>query len=389
MRKGSYKNFNRYVNGIFHLSNSLQDSFKLRLFIDYSIYNDVNLFNRIANIRNIQIVLYKCKYFSISKYHLGVFGTIMRLFPLFDFKNNDTNIVIVTDVDVNADKSDFVCQRYKNFVENDNIPKDQEYCVYWRGRPQHSTNENKSFIICDKFIKPYCLCGSLLGLTKKVASVVITDFLLNTYRYKRVYEVYGSYATLKNTKRCDNYICFGFDEYFLNNVLLVYILKNKLPYVIKFGFNLMQCFYFVNETTRMLSSYSEYIDFILKGIMPNLDRSSFEQKMQYLDNVLWINDDFVTNDSIEQIQIDVIKRMYQLMYNVYSTKSFNTIFTKDMLDIIFQPNTVKYARFLKVVVNGPKHRKFVLEEHTKNHLSSYMLQKLKSITTPSRKNIFV
>ena len=80
MRKGSYKNFNRYVNGIFHLSNSLQDSFKLRLFIDYSIYNDVNLFNRIANIRNIQIVLYKCKYFSISKYHLGVFGTIMRLF---------------------------------------------------------------------------------------------------------------------------------------------------------------------------------------------------------------------------------------------------------------------------------------------------------------------
>jgi len=32
--------------------------------------------------------------------HMGTFGTIVRFFPMFDFKDNNTNLVVISDLDV-------------------------------------------------------------------------------------------------------------------------------------------------------------------------------------------------------------------------------------------------------------------------------------------------
>ena len=38
---------------------------------------------------------------SDSKYHIDLFGTLVRYFPLFNFNNNDAKSVIVVDIDIN------------------------------------------------------------------------------------------------------------------------------------------------------------------------------------------------------------------------------------------------------------------------------------------------
>ncbi len=48
-----------------------------------------------------EIYLFDCKnYKSNNLYHVDLFATFIRFFPLFDFKNNDADNVIISDVDL-------------------------------------------------------------------------------------------------------------------------------------------------------------------------------------------------------------------------------------------------------------------------------------------------
>ena len=100
---GSYKNFEMYMKGLNNLTNFIRNSFKgykLRLFIDESIFEDKYILEKLKSYNIIQLVKYHCTEFVIDdKYHRGLFGTLIRFFPMFDFPNNDAGIVRVTDID--------------------------------------------------------------------------------------------------------------------------------------------------------------------------------------------------------------------------------------------------------------------------------------------------
>ena len=50
----------------------------------------------------IHIIIFECcNYKEDSKYHLDNFGSLVRYFPIFDFNNNDTNNVIICDIELN------------------------------------------------------------------------------------------------------------------------------------------------------------------------------------------------------------------------------------------------------------------------------------------------
>jgi hypothetical protein len=100
-----YKNFNIYIKGIKKIINMVnnQDKYYLRIFIDEHIKNDENIFNILKSSNKIQIVLFTCEKYIKDKYHIDVFGALVRLFPIFDFENNDSETVIIIDVDLKDD----------------------------------------------------------------------------------------------------------------------------------------------------------------------------------------------------------------------------------------------------------------------------------------------
>ncbi len=104
INSGSYKNFNIYVQGMKDLSkyvNKYDPTYKIRLFIDYSIFNDTKIMNMLKKLNNVQLVLYHCENFVRDKiYHRGIFGTIVRYFPIFNFPKNDAGIVRIIDIDL-------------------------------------------------------------------------------------------------------------------------------------------------------------------------------------------------------------------------------------------------------------------------------------------------
>ena len=84
---------------LYKISNNY--NLEIRMFIDNSIYEDSDIMKYLNKFNNITLILYKCNNFIINNnYHVGLFDTLVRFFPLFNFKNNDYNIVYITDTDI-------------------------------------------------------------------------------------------------------------------------------------------------------------------------------------------------------------------------------------------------------------------------------------------------
>ena len=90
-----YKNFDIYVRGLKKLIKLVeeQNNYVLRIFIDPNIKSDKEIYPILAESKKVQIIMFKCfNYMDNSNFHIDVFGAMVRLFPLFDFENNEQDI---------------------------------------------------------------------------------------------------------------------------------------------------------------------------------------------------------------------------------------------------------------------------------------------------------
>jgi len=141
--------------------NTKYKKFIIRLFIDNSIYNDTKLFNKLK-ILNIEIVIYSCPNYIINNiHHYGTFGTLIRFFPMFNFPNNDADLVIIQDADFIEKKLDGLIDvidkldlynNYKNF--------------YILKIPDISTNFDNFNIIYKNIFNSYTVASAFISISK-------------------------------------------------------------------------------------------------------------------------------------------------------------------------------------------------------------------------------
>ena len=256
----THKDFNLYIDGLEKLYEKVISdpmNFSLRLFIDESVYKDSQLMSRINSLEKIELVLYKCKEYEIpnTEFHYGFFGTMLRFFPLFDFENNDANLVIICDID----DYNYFDMNKSNVLECKNF--EQIYML-------KKGNLGKNIIFDLKMlnhgnINPYSVASSFFGY-KKTDHKVIIDFMKKME--KNPFKVFSNYknkvkdlgkkipdSIYKNYK---NFI-YGFDEYFLNVDYTNYFIKNKLPWAVRIKWSPFSSlfFYFVHIFVFSLQSY--------------------------------------------------------------------------------------------------------------------------------------
>lgn len=111
MASKSYKDLSIYVNGLKVLHDYRvreTPGYYLRLFIDESICSDKEIMAKLNKLDKLEMVLYSCPNFTTRMensdvvFHEGVFGMMVRFFPMYDFPNNDANIVLITDIDISS-----------------------------------------------------------------------------------------------------------------------------------------------------------------------------------------------------------------------------------------------------------------------------------------------
>ncbi len=193
--KKHYKNFNVYLKGINNLIKIVeqQQKYMLRIFIDENIKNDKEIFNILNSSKHVQLVVFSCAKYMKDNYHLDVFGALVRLFPVFNFENNDSGNVIIIDIDLGKEDLETL-----KTIMNYDTDKEQ---IVGKGRAED--------LIIRKIYPHYYLnlCGFY---NKKYSSEIITDFITNAHKI----DDKGLYNVRNST------FGFGTDELFLNNYFI-------------------------------------------------------------------------------------------------------------------------------------------------------------------------
>lgn len=247
--KNSYRDLNFYVDQFKNTYKILKTNFpkyKIRMFIDDNIFNDKNLMNKLNKYDDLQLVRFKCNSYLIDNYHIGLFSTMIRFFPLFDFDNNDTNFVIISDIDYNKK---FIKQLVQILYHIDNITLNKLSLVKYN---MDYTSSNSYMHEYSESHHGYIIAQSIIGINK-INHEVIINFLnevlnnkIDTHTKYTWYKIidYSKLPDIKYYKQI-NYnndhksFTYGIDEYFLSTTLPEYLSKNNIPYASYESFSLI------------------------------------------------------------------------------------------------------------------------------------------------------
>jgi hypothetical protein len=338
LKNFGYKPFLKYVHGVQYLSNVMHKKlprFHLRLFIDDTIYSDDELMKKLKAIKDIQIVRYSCPNFIVGGFHRGMFGTLVRLFPMFNFKNNDAKHVIITDIDYiserNVEKNILVIKAYLILKKHKKLENLYLICENFGVLGKFGLDENLSLDNYTKNLKiviPHISAGLIIN-TKRISMNPLINYLKNIDSNKEVHSLYSKNIKLLYNKFKSNNkkFVFGVDEYFLNNILLPYIDENKLEFCAKIKYNIINIIYdklfFKKEIRKDFSEkdinfFTTFFNYVLKDIddfkfMNIRDAFFFIDKYTYYEN-------YKKKKNFSENQIIIFKRLFKFYHFLIDKK---------------------------------------------------------------------
>ena len=223
--KTSYRDFNKYVDGLNLTITGFQKEFegklKLRVYFDSKIKDKI-LNKELLNNNFVELVEYHCPDFIKDDFHIGTFGTLIRLMPFFD---SSYKFIGITDIDLSEQEIKFFSEYYKLSMNS----KSDFSFINLMG---YHLRYNRDFLVgkignvalaqvCIK--NPYLDSNLMINFFNEVMQEK-SKFknILNALYEKRKHKEQGisldsSYPML-----------YGIDEYFINKVLLdKYLADNK------------------------------------------------------------------------------------------------------------------------------------------------------------------
>ena len=323
---GGYTSFDKYLNGIFLLNQFVIKEFpdfELRLFIDQTISDDKVIFEKLKK-NKIKLISFECSSFLTSSFHRGIFGMIVRFFPMFNFENNDAKNIIISDIDFsNSIKEYFFTLRDKiNFFEKNNI-KDLHSYFY-------GTLRDISIIRGNKII-PFIISPLQINY-KRIDSNVLIQYINNYKQYKtKILKTY-EHATNKIKKSNDEYIFYGWDEYFINNNYIDHLISDKISFSITYSYFITINLYYINKKTHTFkSSEITILENFYRSILKNSKKFTFKninESFNYVDN-LFFNTDYA---NLNNEQLNICFKIYEFYISNYHNNL--DLFGKDFVNVI-------------------------------------------------------
>lgn len=362
-----YKNFDNYLKGLFKLNKYVKknmNNYKIRLFIDNSIYTDKKIYSSIKNCDFVQIVLYSCPNFVIDKiHHIGLFGTIVRFFPMFDFDNNDADIILFSDTDsISFNKI------YKTIKILQNNKKINELYFVKNGSVAKSTAYNCDILYKNTF-KVYAMstsCASLKRINKTILLNYINDVSSNTNKIFSYQYTVSLNHELDNKYKSEykNFI-YGVDEYFLNNTLNNYLIDNNIPHAIDTKWSVFSNIYWVfamhknnpltKEKLNLLNILFDYV--LIENDYEKETQLNFYDKFKFLDKTI------IKNNS-ESIQI--IYRLYEAFVYLINNKLYKFLFPESYYQLFLSDEYFAIYDFEKIIFMNSSYSDIVIKKNIFN-----------------------
>ena len=239
MSNGGYKPFQKYTRGLGVLDRwAGERRMEVRLFAEASLLRDPAVSQALSALPRTRVFVYDCPPHGDAGAH-GLFGTMVRFFPLFDFPGNDAGVVLVADADAKPDMSfydekiDSMLGPYSGAEAARRVPMMMYHGNFWRG---------------DQFRGgdlPYCYADSIVGLRRANKDILLrfleelrAEVKRGTAHRLTPYPVEG-----KEEQKCVSGLCFGIDEHFTNSVLLPELVRRRARFEAHFTHYGIDAFY--------------------------------------------------------------------------------------------------------------------------------------------------
>ena len=378
MYNKGYKDFSIYIKGIYIMYNHVIHKIKnysIRLFIDNSIYKDENIMKILKKMNKLEIVVYECPQLLLKNknYHEGLFGTLIRFFPMFDFPNNDAKNVITTDIDDIAFKTVF--DTINNMIQNKKI-KD----IYLVKIGNISKNVKYKYNPYKNIITPYSIAQSFVSFLRLKNNVII-DFINNVKKSNRIYSYY--YEMIKDDifnkelmqkfNKSTNFV-YGIDEYFVNKTVTEYLIDNKLAFAISTKFEIISPLYYILDkqiykTPQQIILLNKLIDkilkfvfsyehkhsnkFIIKNNYKDIKNKSLENKYKLINNITY-------KDGKSDLYVKINEYLYKEFIKYYQKDEYKFLFPTYFYDLlsnklfgVYEYNIISYhnINYEDIIIN--------------------------------------
>jgi hypothetical protein len=340
-----YKDFSRYTDGIqalYHSVTKYYKDFSVRLFIDNSIYTDQSIMSKLKKLDKLEMVLYDCPMYKIDEnYHQGLFGTMIRFFPMFNFPNNDAKIVILSDID------DHAFRKYIDLFKILGSRIKDLYLIKFSNAGRMFKNKELYNHVYKNIILDYIKPQEMVCL-KQIDYHVIINFL-KVLDNKIIY----SYYLNKNLIRNDNYISkyennghfiYGIDEWFLNNDYVKYIIEHKLPFVERLNFNIFNPYYYqiITRNEDWIEKDKKIYNLLLIKILKYININS-ELDIEKKFNIIL---SFIDKNDKESIKLKY--KIYKLFIKIKDKKRYRFIFNTLFNDLLLSDKYIGLYEFSEI-----------------------------------------
>ena len=245
-----YKNFSMYVQGLntwIKMFHKLKPNFIIRIFIDNNIYQDKYIMEIINSSKYIEPVLFVCADYVLDKYHLGLFSSMIRFFPLFNFKNNDARSILCADIDW--------------LIRNELHTTYYKYILYNHNKIMDITMFSNFYEYYFRDLSPWIQAGLFyIPETKKYNKNILLDFIQKDDKliYHNKYDDRLNKGTFSKKREKKTIVIeestktqfpLGIDEIFLNYVLLK-IINESINILINPNFHYI--FYYLIASNKIV-----------------------------------------------------------------------------------------------------------------------------------------
>ena len=360
LEEKGYKDFNKYLEGIKFIDKKIYilKNFRLRLFIERSVYKDEKLMSVLNNLKNTDLVVYHSKIFSYKKdYHQDLFGTFVRLFPFFNFPNNDANIVKTSDIDFGEELIKKIFREDQKFIEKiktKNIIFGYEcYRFFHKYMFKNHKKDWKYNIRDNGYVLPYIDVGIHTFNFNRINKEILYNFMKERKKYTKEIKEITSYFDHKKSN-LKSFI-YGLNPYLINVIIPKYLIDYKKPFIFTFRYNILENLYsYIIIGNKRNKEYEKFFKTILKDD-DNFEFQNIKKSYNYLDSMIYPY----------LYKKNPPKKVYDLIFNIY--KYYIQNYEKKAID--------NYDKnFVSLLIS----EQFLGIYSVKNILSGYNIKNLKN-----------
>ena len=257
------KNFDIYIDGLKNWNRYMKSypNSQLQIFIDRNIAEDTNVAAVLKSL-NIRVFLFECpEYLMDNGYHMGLFGTMVRFFPMFDVNKHPMNVAHFQELE----PTEYSVPTFEAIDKFSRMKTAVELGTIYLITNIYTTGFEDQLFFEENIPYPWMLAGRFCAKTK-VPFSLWKDYLEGVKNNKQFIDRYQQGKNADKARKDERHgkYSFGIDETFLNSLYMPWLINNGYGIGIIIHYYISDVFYYIKQRLFADKRTQRLLNYILQ-----------------------------------------------------------------------------------------------------------------------------